>query len=235
MFDKDELFDLISSKVYLSITDLEKIAGCMGISVKRTSREKLFNRLYGYAKYRKLIECLIKRSEELKNYAFSAEERERIQDFINLLKEDLETEVNEIRTESDLIEKFLRSKNVEWYECETFVGLNSLSKIYGFNLKEISKPKAGFLAGILPDTKVFRADLICKMDGEVWVLEAKKELKDFEALGQVLVYSELYSKDTGLNVKKGIIIGRVEESMLRVFEEVCSKYNVKVFLDGRDF
>lgn len=235
MLSKDELFDLISGKaIYLSTSDLARVARCMGISPIRTSRKKLFNHLYGPIKYRQLLECLIKEAERLKRFV-SFEKKEKIESFIDILRRNLKEGYGEIKTESDLIEKFLRSKNPEWYKREHFVGIKSLSEVYGIDPESFPRSKAGFLTNILPDTKAFRVDLVCKMGEDIWVLEAKKELKDFKALGQILVYSELYSKDTGLKVKKGIIIGKAETSMLRVLEEMCNKYDVKIFIHERDF
>ena len=61
----------------------------------------------------------------------------------------------------------------------------------------------------------------------MWILEVKKEL-NAEALGQILIYEYWFKKDNpNIHVKgKGIICERRTE----LIEEVCRKYNVKIFV-----
>lgn len=71
-------------------------------------------------------------------------------------------------------------------------------------------------------------DAICYTDNEVWILEAKKKL-NYEALGEVLVYSNLYKQEhPEKEIRMGIICGEIETEIL----EVCKVYGITVFEVG---
>jgi len=72
-----------------------------------------------------------------------------------------------------------------------------------------------------------RIDLVIENEKEVWIFEVKERLNP-SALGQVLVYAELYKngRDIGKKeIRKGILCKYIDE----LTKKVCDLYGVKVF------
>ena len=70
-------------------------------------------------------------------------------------------------------------------------------------------------------------DLMCMTPTECWVLEVEPEL-NATALGQALIYKELYQKEVPEQVKCGIVCKNAEDELLAI----CEKYVDKVFVLG---
>ena len=122
---------------------------------------------------------------------------------------------------------FLRSKLMDREELDSkrgFITKNS----YNIVMKKHLSRKHGFLRPNL----IFFIDCVCAFDDEAWIIELKDEL-DHKALGQVLVYKDLFLEDytNYSNVKKGIVCN--ESSPL--IEPVCKKFSVDVFERGESF
>ena len=122
---------------------------------------------------------------------------------------------------------FLRSKLMDREELDSkrgFITKNS----YNIVMKKHLSRKHGFLRANL----IFFIDCVCAFDDEAWIIELKDEL-DHKALGQVLVYKDLFLEDytNYSNVKKGIVCN--ESSPL--IEPVCKKFSVDVFERGESF
>lgn len=116
-------------------------------------------------------------------------------------------------SENDLIELFINSGIIQGsFEREVKVG----SSIWSIEGK------------VLDWRKII--DLVCYTTNCVWIIEAKKEL-NFEAIGQVIVYSTLYAENDPTKViKKGIICYATDEDLIRV----CRKNGITVFKIQRD-
>lgn len=71
-------------------------------------------------------------------------------------------------------------------------------------------------------------DLVCDTPTECWILEVEPEL-NARALGQALIYKELYPKESSKLVKCGIVCKNAEDEILAV----CQKYVDKVFVLGK--
>lgn len=68
-------------------------------------------------------------------------------------------------------------------------------------------------------------DYIVMVDDRVWIIEGKNK-PSFEAIGQVLVYEDLFSKDyPGFEIRKGIIC--LEPDPLT--EPTCKKLGISIF------
>jgi len=122
---------------------------------------------------------------------------------------------------------FLRSKLMdreELYSKRGFITKN----VYVAVMKKNLSRKNGFLRSNL----VLFIDCICAFDDEAWIIELKKKL-NHTALGQVLVYKDLFLEDYPdySNVKMGIVCN--ESSPL--IEPVCKKFSVEVFERGESF
>lgn len=71
-----------------------------------------------------------------------------------------------------------------------------------------------------------KIDIIWKKKGETFVIEAKERLSP-EAIGQAIVYKELYKKENlGENVKSGILCKFADEELLQIVE----KYVDEIFI-----
>lgn len=75
-----------------------------------------------------------------------------------------------------------------------------------------------------------KIDIVIECKDEIWLIEAKKRLNP-HAIGQILVYEQLYLEDLeNKEKKKEIRLGiccRYDDPLLT---EVCRKYHIKVFL-----
>lgn len=97
-------------------------------------------------------------------------------------------------------------------------------------------------------------DLVCETEDEVWIIEAKQDPKkhrDVEALGQVLYYAHLFSRQHDLKKKlrMGVVFGPLPDfvfdeaessigtygAALAAFDEVCNEMDVEVWVEGREF
>ena len=68
-------------------------------------------------------------------------------------------------------------------------------------------------------------DYLVLIEDRVWIIEGKKE-PNYEALGQVLIYEDLFSKDyPGFEIKKGVIC--IEPSPLN--EPTYKKLGISIF------
>jgi len=92
-----------------------------------------------------------------------------------------------------------------------------------------------------------RIDLIIESDDDIWLIEGKSKFdskKAQEALGQILIYEELYRSDYEpvKNIRKAIVFGKptniemigVAESIQQI-EKIFLKHELDVFMEGRDF
>jgi hypothetical protein len=71
-------------------------------------------------------------------------------------------------------------------------------------------------------------DLICKTPREVWVIEVEPELNP-TALGQVLIYAELYSQISNAPIKRAIVCRNADEELFKI----CKKYVDEIFVLGK--
>jgi len=68
-------------------------------------------------------------------------------------------------------------------------------------------------------------DIVCTTPEATWILEGKLKL-NYEALGEVLTYSVLYSSShLQPNIRRGIVCYNIDEDIL----EACKEFNVTVF------
>jgi len=70
-------------------------------------------------------------------------------------------------------------------------------------------------------------DLVCVTPTECWILEVEPKL-NARALGQALIYRELYPKEGSKQIKCGIVCKNAEDEVL----VICQKYVDKVFVLG---
>lgn len=122
---------------------------------------------------------------------------------------------------------FLRSKLMdreELYSKRGFITRNSYNMVMHRDLSR----RHGFQRSNL----VQFIDCVCTFDDEAWIIELKKEL-NHTALGQVLVYKDLFLEDYPeySTVQMGIVCN--ESSPL--IEPVCKKFGVEVFESGESF
>lgn len=95
-------------------------------------------------------------------------------------------------------------------------------KLKGHFRKEVSLGKGPFSTAII--------DLICEEEESdaVWVIEAKTRL-NYEALGQVIVYSHLFKSDNpSAHIKRGIVC----EWSRQAIYDACKKDGIEVFIVG---
>jgi hypothetical protein len=71
-------------------------------------------------------------------------------------------------------------------------------------------------------------DLVCKTPNGNWIIEVEPEL-NATALGQVLIYADIYSKASSVPVKCGIVCRNADEELL----EICKKYVNEIFVLGK--
>ena len=118
-------------------------------------------------------------------------------------------------SENDLIEHFISSGVIDgWYEREVKVG----SRIIPMRSDVFRHGQAVF------DWRR-SIDLVYHTRDYVWVIEAKRAL-NFEAIGQVIVYSTLYAEEHLTKIiKRGIVCYSVDEELVRV----CKKNGITVF------
>ncbi|MDI6639737.1 MAG: hypothetical protein QMD78_02820 [Methanocellales archaeon] len=98
-----------------------------------------------------------------------------------------------------------------------------------FIKSEIS-PKSGFLKA----SSILTIDCVCTIDKRAWILEVKyipKQGADKweQALGQILIYAELFAEDHPEyeDVKKGVIINK--EQWHPYIEPVYEMYGIELF------
>ena len=123
-------------------------------------------------------------------------------------------------SEDDLIEYFISSGVIDgWYEREVKVG----SKIIPMESDAFKHGRAIF------DWRR-SIDLVYYTRDHVWIIEAKRVL-NFEAIGQVIVYSTLYAEEHPTEiVKMGIVCYSADEELIRA----CRKNGITIFQIGRD-
>jgi len=123
-------------------------------------------------------------------------------------------------SENDLIEYFISSGVIDgWYEREVKVG----SRIISMESDVFKHGRAIF------DWRR-SIDLVYHTRDCVWIIEAKRVL-NFEAIGQVVVYSTLYAEGHPTRiVKRGIVCYSADEELIRA----CKKNGITVFQIGRD-
>ncbi len=92
-----------------------------------------------------------------------------------------------------------------------------------------------------------RIDLLIETENEIWLIEGKSEFdsqKAEQALGQILLYEELYQTDHNPEkaIRKAAVFGKpsnpyLSESLgeISLIEKVFKRYGIKVFIEARDF
>ena len=92
-----------------------------------------------------------------------------------------------------------------------------------------------------------RIDLLIETENEMWLIEGKSEFdsqKAEQALGQILLYEELYQTDYNpkKTIRKAAVFGKpsnpyIAESLgeISLIEKAFKRHGVKVFIEGRDF
>jgi len=94
-----------------------------------------------------------------------------------------------------------------------------------------------------------RIDLVIESEREIWLIEVKLQFDSKrieEALGQILIYKELYEMDyePKKEVKTAVVFGAPRgfgfsmvgmAENLKMMESVFEKYGVRLFIEGRDF
>lgn len=154
-------------------------------------------------------------------------------------EEALEELVDEIhdspKTEQDVINEFENSDVLDGeFQHEVEVGIGPLQGQR--EAGEFSRANFNMAKNMVSR----RIDLVVDTAEAVWVIEAKEQLNP-KAIGQVLLYGELYQIDNpGLeNVRKAVISGppasSADEYKLQQMESVLENYGVKVFIEERDF
>ena len=78
--------------------------------------------------------------------------------------------------------------------------------------------------------KLRKIDAVCKTSDLTWILEVKKEL-NFEAIGQVLTYKELYKED---NPEAEVKLGIICDKFNKIIGDTCKDYGIKVFWKRKD-
>jgi hypothetical protein len=118
-------------------------------------------------------------------------------------------------SENDLIEHFISGGVIDgWYEREVKVGSRIISM--GSDVFRHGQAVFDWRRSI---------DLVYHTRDYVWVIEAKRAL-NFEAIGQVIVYSTLYAEEHPTKIiKRGIVCYSVDEELVRV----CKKNGITVF------
>lgn len=142
---------------------------------------------------------------------------------LGLLKMILDKGINQL--EKEVIDRGKESEHDKL--IKQFVNSNLLP---GKFREEVSVGKAMFVVdkyGEKKETGKKSIDLVCETPTENWVIEVEPRL-NATALGQVLVYSELYSQTSSIPTKLGIVCKDAEEELLRI----CEKYVDKVFVLG---
>lgn len=198
----------------------------------------------GYGKYRVNI-----RDEQVKE-AIEIAEREQKKDMARAKRESIDRDISSerklyVRMKKENIPRedvsfedklyseqiavgFIRSKSMDREEIDSV--RNSLSSIPG----EIKKNflHKGYVHqlredGFLRAGPVQFIDSVCLFDDEVWIIELKIKL-NHTALGQILVYKELFLEDYPeySNVKMAIVC---HESLFLI-ESVCKKFGVEVYI-----
>lgn len=106
---------------------------------------------------------------------------------------------------------------------EKFLELGLIDK-YWFNniMREELSGGYGFW---LPSKLKFIDYVMCDLDNIAWIIEGKKKL-NYEAIGQVNVYSDLFTEDnpTFSEVRKAIACEETDP----VLEATCKKYNIEI-------
>lgn len=90
------------------------------------------------------------------------------------------------------------------------------------------KADLSYQYGFMKPNSLKYIDCVCKIsdENEVWIIEAKKEL-NYEAIGQVLTYSDLFSLDYPcLKIRKAIICEKSDPPL----ENTCKKREIEVFV-----
>ena len=119
--------------------------------------------------------------------------------------------------EKELIDKFIKTTSIRGkFEVE-----KTIPKVEKIEGKEIVRHT-------ISNIYSFRIDLfIAENNGDYWIIEAKRKL-DPRALGQLLVYKELFCERFNIDpskVKLGAIYHIEEPSLNKIFE----KYGIKLF------
>lgn len=114
----------------------------------------------------------------------------------------------EMRTEGKILQDFIGSGTLKGsYELEVRIG----SRVHKGEEYTLDYRKS--------------IDAVCHSESEDWVLEVKMDL-NYEALGEVLTYSNLYAKQhPDTKVRMGIVCLEKDEEIA----ETCEKYGVTVF------
>jgi len=118
-----------------------------------------------------------------------------------------------------------------WRSFEKQMELGLVDR-YWFNKmmrKELSKQKNyGGHGAWLPGKLKFIDYVVCDAGDVAWIIEGKKKL-NYEAIGQVKVYSDLFTEDnpTFSEVRKAIVCEETEP----VLEATCEKNNIEIITD----
>lgn len=139
------------------------------------------------------------------------------------------------KTEQDVINAFVQADVLDGaFEHEVEVGINQLeAQLEAGNLSHGDFNMRRTLVSR-------RIDIVCNTDTVTWVIEAKEEL-DIKAVGQILVYAELYQEDhPGVDeVRTAVISGPptsyADQYKFGQLEAVLESYGVEVFVEDRDF
>ena len=111
---------------------------------------------------------------------------------------------------------------------EKFIELGLIEKRWFNNTmrQELSSPTDyGGYGACLPSQLKFIDYVMCDLDNIAWIIEGKKKL-NYEAIGQVLVYSDLFIEDNPIfsEVRKAIVCEETDP----VLEATCKKYNIEI-------
>lgn len=139
------------------------------------------------------------------------------------------------KTEQDVINEFKNSDVLDGkFQHEVEVGIAPLEEQRESG--ELSQADFNMAKNMVSR----RIDLVCDTDEAVWVIEAKEKLNP-KAIGQVLLYEELYQADNPgtHNIRKAVISGppasSADEYKFQQIESVLGNYGTEVFIEDRDF
>ncbi|MDI6884748.1 MAG: hypothetical protein QMD22_00060 [archaeon] len=172
--------------------------------------------------------------------------KETLEDILENPEKGIENLLDEIKEkpkdENAVLNNFIQSGLIRGQsKREVEVGIKHLEERYkerGWNEKDYNSAK---------NLVAKKIDLVIENEDEIWLIEGKSEFeskKAEEALGQILLYEELYHIDHNpeKTIRKAVVFGESSnphlfESLgeISLVEKAFKRHEIKVFIEGRDF
>jgi len=125
--------------------------------------------------------------------------------------------LKEIKTAGTTAKKFVHEELVERFLSEVKVGHIEREVEVGKGLTVYDKSGSPKIVGR------YKIDIVWKTGTETFVIEVKEQL-NFEAIGQALVYKELYKREhPDENVKSGIVCKTADKELLEIAEKYVDR------------